>query len=362
MILENKTLIMGVSAVAIAVAAGLISLIPDREELLADWNPEYRELCASFGENAEFGDHNGVRDSAERIRGYLDRSPIGRATDQQIVERDIAFCFGEAVSEFSDVAKHPRTEAYLINNDLTDEAIALEILKSKIGKNARGLVSNNSLLTPEDSLAWSRISAAHKDVAGLHQLYLTAGESTSSPFWQVVLDDPRYGALAQEFTQSYNTNYNVDEALYAAFNASLELRINDDNATRTFMQWYEPELNDRTILVPTPCMDFDGNISVCMTTDTAPPPEGTGQYSLSEDSLVELGSHLFTEGERAVQYIGEEEAIALVNSEKLRHVPNNLYGDFRDLEQRAEEIGDGYRTSGKGTFGITFGARPAFTF
>ena len=359
--METKTLILSASAAAIATAAFMI-LMPDRESLLEDWNPEYRQLCSSFGENAEFGEYNGVRESAERIRGYLNQSPIGRATDQYIVERDLAFCFGEAVSEYSDVAKHPRTEAYLINNELTDEAIALEILKSKIGKNARSLVSNNSLLTPEDAIAWSRIGGAHREIAGLHQLFLTAGYSTSSPFWQVVLEDDRYGDLAQIFTDNYNETYSVDAALYAAFTDDLNTRIVDDNATRTFLSWYETELHDRVVPTVVPCMDFEGNLSVCASTETVAPPEGTGQHALSSETLIELGTHLFTEGEAPVSYISTDQAMDLIAWEELGSVPSSLYSDYRDIENRAEELGNGYQASGTGSFGISMGGRFAFTF
>lgn len=359
--MDTKTLTISASLIAISTAA-FMALMPDRESLLEDWNPEYRQLCASFGENAEFGEYNGVRESAERIRGYLSQSPIGRATDQHIVERDLAFCFGEAVSEYSDVAKHPRTEAYLINNDLTDEAIALEILKSKIGKNARGLVTNNSQLTPEDAVTWFRIGGAHKEIAGLHQLFLTANQDISSPFWQVVLDDDQYGTLAHTFTENYNDTHSMNSALFSAFEHNLKNRIYNVDATRTFLAWYEPELHDRTVPTVKPCMGFDGKLKTCFSTTTVAPPAGTAQHELSSEVLINLGSHLFTEGEEPLQYITSDQAIDLLAWEELGSIPDILYSDYKDIENRAEELGEGYRPSQGAPFGISTGGRLAITF
>lgn len=358
--MSKKLLLAGISIPTLAIAAYL-ALAPDRADILEQWNPNYRNYCTSFGAKAEFGDKNDVYKSASKIRDYLSKSQVGSKIVDHMEKTDMALCFGEPMSQLSDVVVHGRTNAYIINFNSSDEKAALEILKPKLGKNAQKLAKYSSKLKPSDALLWSRAVSAHKDVAELHQLFQTSDQNIQSRFWEVVRKDENYGSMAHDFEMGLKQNVGAESAFFDTFRTAVKKHADNGNHARHFMKWYQGELKDRTELDATPCMDFDGNMSVCFSSKTVPPPKGTAQFDLKPGDLTQLNKRLFLKNGESVDYISQDKAHTLLADNDNRKVNKDIVSSYAGAKKRAKQLGKGVKARGS-LFGISMGGKIGINF
>ncbi|MBU0800688.1 MAG: hypothetical protein KKA05_06755, partial [Alphaproteobacteria bacterium] len=213
-------------------------------------------------------------------------------------------------------------------------------------------------LEPADALLWARALRGHAVNIELAQAYTMAGQNFDDPVWQDV-EQGSVSAYARLFRETFQQTNDVNAAHTLVLNQSL-VNMNDIARDADFIKWYDHYLHPHSEMTLSPCLTFDGDLDMCMSSKTVDPAATTASRKIEAANLIELSGAML-----GAPYLNQTSATQMAARADELTVAPAISVDLTTMYSNAEACcgenrtrsGGGPRIGfgmGRGGFGIAF--------
>ncbi len=312
---DRKTQGIAAAAFVAVSAAGYfgISYLTDREGRLADWNPEYEQLCSDPSRQTDLNDSRSRR-RVNQIFGMLnDVSFIGGRAEERALKDEQIFCFGNRYDENTEIKSDGWINAYLIDQDMDDSRIAQYLYNSELNSFHKDASDRTAKYITPHALLWSRARVAMRQVALLDAVYSINGadeEALRTSAWLRLQENTDFSAAAEAFKGVMIADkYDFNTARLAAFEASLASADAMNESDLSFLQWYMGKVDEDTIDVS--CGEN------CTIPVPDPPPSWVHSIELAPETLKMMSEIYFGKS-----FISQDDAERIIET-KENTIPRN---------------------------------------
>lgn len=268
------------------IASLLIAGCADRNERLEEIDSAYASKCMSYDTNSEFiGTASDYSYDMRRAMSYLDKTDLGRNITQKFIENDTVLCMGFNTKSY--VIEHSkRNNAYFVSPDGNPERFIRFIFEREVNAKLEDALSLSNTLKAYDFLQLSRAISAQKALIHIASAYEMSAQKFDSPYWRNFEQTSEYRETALYFKQLIVNGKTVKNAREEGFITHYSDNRNHNDTIA--LKWYRNYLHPRTEPVLSLCIDMEGNLDPCVSSETVYPEETVASEYISKEIMRNL--------------------------------------------------------------------------